>query len=614
MIVKKNDTENKGRPHEGDQIMKLSQTRIQVSLIVLLFLVAVIGSFPPAVDAQRFGGGGFRMSGSSFRSSSSWSSGASRSVWGSRSGGGIYTKPSSVKPPDAFSKPSLQHGSSSPYSKPSFGQKAPGLTSQPSTSAKQSSGGYTKPGAGISGAGASSTFSGGSQFDRKMVQQMKQERAKASLDSYRAETGKFQKAAGGTPWEAYKSSPIYQKVHNYGGVDYGAHYERRDSFYRGMGWKAPGFAYGMAPSYGIWDTLFWFMILDHLTDRNHAAMAYHHANDPGYQAWRKDADNLAKDNSELKGKLDALDKQVAAMKGTPVDPNYLPKGVPPEVAVAAGAIAEKPAERPVIRFATGPKEGNYQYFGELLKNKADKVDIQLRPTAGSMENLRLISSGDIDMAIVQSDVLAMLGTKFPGRKLISEQATLYEEVVQLIVNTASGIKSIGDIDPRKTVVYIGPEGSGTSMTWEGLRQQQELYRKIPVKFAAYDMSEKEIERNPKGTMLFVGGLHSDILKQAEQMSERTGKLKLAAVDDRSLIRKKDENGNDIYQFVTIPSNAYPALQKGWFWGHDVKTLAIQAVLVLRTDWAKKYGQEALDALSIGVMEAKVDMRKRLAGQ
>ncbi len=595
--------------------MQSLQTRFLTSLITLLFIVAATVSFAPVADALRFGGGGFRMGGSSFRSSSSWSSGPSRSVWGSRSGGGIYTKPSSVKPSDAYGKPSLQPGASSPYSKPSLGGGAPGAYSKPSAVAgKQSSDSYTKPKGGTPGSTASSTFKGGSQFDRKMVQQVKQERAKASLDSYRTETGKFQKAAGSTPWESYKSSPIYQKVHNYGGFDYGAHYERRDSFYRGMGWRAPGFAYGMAPSYGIWDTLFWFMILDHLTDRNYSSMAYNHANDPGYQAWRRDAENLAKDNSELKGKLDALDKQVAAMKGTPVDPNYLPKGVPPEVGVAANAIADKAAEKPIIRFATGPKNGNYLYFGELLKKKADKVDIQLRTTAGSMENLRLISSGDIDMAIVQSDVLAMLGTKFPGRKLISEQSTLYEEEVQLIVNASSGIKSIEDIDPRRMTVYIGPEGSGTSMTWEGLRQQQGRYRKIPVKFADYDASEKEVEQSPKLAMLYVGGLHSDILKQAEQTAERTGKLKLAAVDDRSLVSKKDENGNDIYRFVEIPSNAYPALQKGWFWGHDVKTLAVQAVLVLRTDWAKKYGQEALDALSLGVMDAKVDMRKRLEGR
>jgi len=596
--------------------MKSLQTRVLASLVALLLIAAATPSFAPVADAQRAGGS--RMGSSGFRSSSSWSSGPSKSVWGSRSGGGIYTKPSSpssVKPSDAYGKPSLQPGASSPYSKPSLGGGAPGAYSKPSAVAgKQSSDSYTKPKGGTPGSDATSTFKGGSQFDRKMVQQVKQEKAKASLDSYRAETGKFQKPAGSTPWESYKSSPIYQKAHNYGGFDYGAHYGRRDSFYSGMGFRPPGFAYGMAPSYGIWDTLFWFMILDRVTDRNHSSMAYHHANDPGYQAWRRDADNLAKDNSELKGKLDALDKQVVAMKGTPVDPNYLPKGVPPEVAVAANAIADKPIQRPVIRFATGPPDGNYQYFGELLKKKADKVDIELRPTAGSMENLRMISSGAIDMAIVQSDVLAMLGSKFPGRKLISEQSTLYEEVVQLIVNTNSGIKSIEDIDPRKTAIYIGPEGSGTSMTWEGLRQQRERYKKIPVKFAGYEASEKEVERNPKVAMLFVGGLHSDILKKAEQAAERTGKLKLAAVDDGSLVRKKDENGNNIYQFVNIPSNAYPALQKGWIWGHDVKTLAVQAVLVLRTDWVKKYGQEALDALSLGVMDAKVDMRKRLEGR
>ena len=67
------------------------------------------------------------------------------------------------------------------------------------------------------------------------------------------------------------------------------------------------------------------------------------------------------------------------MKGTPVDPNYLPKGVPPEVAVAANAIADKPAQKPIIRFATGPKDGNYQYFGELLKRRPTKSTYSSAP-------------------------------------------------------------------------------------------------------------------------------------------------------------------------------------------------------------------------------------------
>ena len=183
--------------------MNSLQTRVLASLVALLLIVAATPSFAPVADAQR--GGGSRMGGSSFRSSSSWSSGPSKSVWGSRSGGGIYTKPSSpsspssVKPSDAYGKPSLQPGASSPYSKPSLGGGAPGAYSKPSAVAgKQSSDSYTKPKAGTPDSATSSAFKGGSQFDRKMVQQVKQEKAKASLDSYRAETGKFQKPAGST--------------------------------------------------------------------------------------------------------------------------------------------------------------------------------------------------------------------------------------------------------------------------------------------------------------------------------------------------------------------------------------------------------------------------------
>ena len=76
---------------------------------------------------------------------------------------------------------------------------SPAAYSKPSAVAgKQSSDSYTKPKGGTPDSAATSTFKGGSQFDRKMVQQVKQEKAKASLDSYRAETGKFQKAAGST--------------------------------------------------------------------------------------------------------------------------------------------------------------------------------------------------------------------------------------------------------------------------------------------------------------------------------------------------------------------------------------------------------------------------------
>jgi hypothetical protein len=56
--------------------------------------------------------------------------------------------------------------------------------------------------------------------------------------------------------------------------------------------------------------------------------------------------------------------------------------------------------------------------------------------------------------------------------------------------------------------------------------------------------------------------------------------------------------------VKIPSNIYPYLEKGWIFSHDTKTLAVQAVLVLRTEWASLFGPTAMDNLTTSLNEAR----------
>jgi len=38
-------------------------------------------------------------------------------------------------------------------------------------------------------------------------------------------------------------------------------------------------------------------------------------------------------------------------------------------------------------------------------------------------------------------------------------------------------------------------------------------------------------------------------------------------------------------------------------------LGVQAVLVLRTDWARKFGPEAMDALSKAILEARPEIQR-----
>ncbi len=578
------------------------------------------------------------------------SSGYSRPSLGGPSTG-TYSKPSlrdSVG--GAQDRPALGGGGSG-YSKPSLGQSdyfrsRPPSESSPGGSASPSGSGYSKPslrdsdsGSGVSsqqrpflfpggqgysrtspdggsrGSGGYSKPSAGaidrnrvpaaSSYDTQAINQQRKQRAQESLQQYKSEQARFKNPEPQIN-QNLDNNPLYQRSRVYSNFDYGNYYSNRDGFFRNQGYQPPGFAYNSSPGFGLFNTLFLFWMLDHMNDKNVAAMAYHHKDDPGFKKWREEADKQAKDNAELKAKLEQMDKQVKALEGTPKDPSYLPPGVPPEAALSATALAQKKPEKPVLRVATGNPGGWYQKYGEMLKNKADSIDVQLIPSGGSLDNLRMLAENKADMAIVQSDVLAFMQ---PGDKVVTEQTTLYAEYAQLIANRNSGIKSLKDIDPRKNVVFIGPKGSGTALTWQGLAEQNEFYKKIPVRYADYSEALAEVEKNPKALMMFVGGLSSDILKMAEQHAEKSGKLRLIEFDDKKLLSKADQHGNQIYKLAEIKSNIYPELQRGWFFSGSVDTLAVQAVLVLRTDWAKTYGAESMDALSVAVLQTKPEIQQ-----
>jgi TRAP transporter TAXI family solute receptor len=622
--------------------MKLWAKRCSIAALIGLW---IISGWQINLAEGRAGGSNTSKSSSSSSSRSS-SSSPSHSVWGSRSGGGSYgktstsggySKPGTSSSSGGYAKPGLSStssGGSSGYSKPGQGPAAsigsgyskPEVSSSP----KGQSSGYAKPGQHSTSAGEAGTSSRppansekqaalplGSKFDTKMTQTMQKQRAADSLKAYQTEQTRYsQPPVPPVPAEV-QNNPVYQKAQTYSGFNYDNHYSRRENYYQNSHWTPPAYTYNSSPSFGMWDGLMWWMVLDRLGDRRYTSMAYHHADDPGYQQWRKEADRLAQNNEELKTKLAKFDTQVQEIgkEGIARDPSYLVPGMSAEVALAPSVLAQKEPQKPKLRFATGPKGQNYEEFGKLLQKEAGgmKVEVELMETAGSLENLKKLISGEADAALVQSDVLALLPQNFPGKTLVSEQAPIYRETVQLIAHVDSGIKSIKDLDPETNLVYIGPEESGTARTWEGLCQQDEQYRKIKVKHADYDTALKEVENNPKALMMMVSGFRSELLKKAEKFTQETGKLRLVAVDDWDFNDKRDEHDNHVYNFVKIPAKIYPSLQKGWIWGHDVETLAVQAVLVLRNDWVKQYGKDATDALSFAVMLAAGKIYREVDG-
>ncbi len=527
--------------------------------------------------------------------------GGSSSDWGSRdrSPKSGYFKPSlDDRPGKDYPRPSpFRTPQSSGYAKPSSEQSPSAFGSR-----RSGSSGYSKP---TTPGTASRRPSGLSSMDQQAINQDRKRRSAESLARYRTEQSRFKNP----PVDAnqnFSNNSLYQKSKVYSGFDYNTYQNRQDGFFKNQGYRPPVAAFGGSPSFGVFNALFLYYMLDHMKDKNVAAAAYHNWDDPGFKKWREEVEKQSKDNAELKAKLAEMEKQVQQFQGTPREPGNLPPGVPPEVAVAPNVLAGKKAEEALLRLATGKPGGWYDKLGSLLKKDAKNLDIQLTNTSGSIENLKLLAEGKVDMAMIQSDVLAMMQ---PGKKLISEQSELYPEYAQLIANRKSGIKSVKDINPKKHIIFVGPKESGTALTWQAITEQSAWYRRIPVKYGDYSEGLAEVERNPNVVMLFVGGLGSDFLKKAEQAAEKSRNLRLVQFDDRRFASLRDAHGNRIYKLMEIPSSVYPELQRGWIFSGSVDTLAVQAVLVLRSDWVQKFGPEAMDELSIAVNKMKPEIRK-----
>jgi TRAP-type uncharacterized transport system substrate-binding protein len=102
------------------------------------------------------------------------------------------------------------------------------------------------------------------------------------------------------------------------------------------------------------------------------------------------------------------------------------------VLLLAAAIAWifMPAPLPkVVRFGTGPEDGYYARFGLALQEKAMKrgVRLELVTTAGSVDNIRLLLDGSIDVGIIQGGNL----NDADAEQLSSVASVFYEPLLQV---------------------------------------------------------------------------------------------------------------------------------------------------------------------------------------
>ena len=147
-----------------------------------------------------------------------------------------------------------------------------------------------------------------------------------------------------------------------------------------------------------------------------------------------------------------------------------------------------------LTIGTGPLNGVYYPTGGAIcrvlnANHALHGDsCTVQSTRGSMANLKALGKGEVQLALVQSDVLhhALHGTgPFSGQGANNELRSLfrlYQESLTLLAAPDSGITTLADIEGKR--VYPGNSGAGEQITSQALMAAMGWQ---PGQFVAYQL-------------------------------------------------------------------------------------------------------------------------------
>ncbi|MFU8840400.1 MAG: TAXI family TRAP transporter solute-binding subunit [Nitriliruptoraceae bacterium] len=126
-------------------------------------------------------------------------------------------------------------------------------------------------------------------------------------------------------------------------------------------------------------------------------------------------------------------------------------------------------DRTFLTMATGSTGGTYFPLGGAMagvwNDNIDEVRVNTQSSGASVENLRLLDGGEVDLILAVNGVAdtADAGTgEFDGTPLdFVTIANIYGEVTQIVATADSGITEIADLAGAR--VALGPPGSGTEV-------------------------------------------------------------------------------------------------------------------------------------------------------
>lgn len=228
-----------------------------------------------------------------------------------------------------------------------------------------------------------------------------------------------------------------------------------------------------------------------------------------------------------------------------------------------------------IIIGTAGEGGVYYTFGNSFANVMspnEMYEFDVKETAGSAANLRLISEGYIEMGIAQADLIddAYNGKGdfenkvFRGYKAV---AGLYMEACHIVVRKDSSIESIDDLQGKN--VSIGNEESGTERNAKQILQAYGMNDShVHMVNLDYKKAAEKLKNGQIDAMFCTVGINTDIIEELSQECN----IRLLEIDSNHI--SKLMMGCTYFSEYEIPADTYIGQVDG------INTVGVQSVLVV----------------------------------